>query len=1023
MKLVPGLYETLITHGIREVLSALEGELAAQRESLTEDSAPHLLARFLHDATLKAMRDLPTEDRLTHQIALANAVLAVIAGRAPDGGLGDEERLPDVVEILMALRRTAETRLGAGEVVRPSLPLRHSDLLVNGPRDLRLGHELCREIASADGVDLIVSFVKWTGLRLIRHELADFAARRPGRLRVITTTYMGASEARAVEELIELGAQVRVSYDERRTRLHAKAWLFHRDSGFPTAMVGSSNLSHAAMLDGCEWNVRLSGIDNRAVLEKFVATFEQYWRDGEFEEYDAARFCESARRRDPQRDALARAVALRPYPHQQQVLDALALERAHGHNRNLIIAATGTGKTVVAALDYARLRRERGEATLLFVAHREEILTQSLATFRAAVRDGHFGELLVGRNKPIDGRHVFASIQALHEDRLNGLAPDAYDVVIVDEFHHAAAKSYAALLEHLRPKVLVGLTATPERADGRSVLGWFDGRVAAELRLWDALDLGLVAPFQYFGVHDGTDLSNIDFAAGRYDVATLERLYTADHVRANAVLRAVHEKVPDPLSMRALGFCVSVAHAEFMAAFFTSKGLPSIAIHSESSDDERRGALQKLRAGEVNVVFAKDLLNEGIDVPAVDTVLFLRPTESAALFLQQLGRGLRLEEGKACLTVLDFIGTANRRFRFVDRFRALVPGTRASVKRAIEDGFPHLPAGCDIRLDPASRDAVLANVRQALTASWRAMAEDLAGLGDVRLPVFLRETDLDVEDLYARPGRSFLALRHEAGLRAGEVPDTEAARAVARMLHIDDDDRLRIWREWLLAATPPTVDVNNPHVLMLFACLGHVRRPVAEMGEAFEELWSLPDLRHELLDLLGVLADRARRPTWSLDQSPFRVHASYSRDEISAGLRQVRKGKLLRSQGGVFRCDDARSDILYVEVDKDPKHYTPTTLYDDYAISPTRFHWESQSATRADSPTGLRYQGRADDGWRTLMFVRRAKEDVRGFTAPYTFLGPVKYVSHESEKPMRITWELERPMPPEFFAEIKIAAG
>ncbi len=1018
MKLVPGLYETLVTRAMNDALDA-----SADLVPVTEGTAPHLLARFVQDALVRAFRGLPAEDRLEKQLSLANAVVELLATRAADSGVSDDEQVLDPARMLLAIRRAADARLGTGEIPRPTLPLRHSDLIVNGPRDLRLGHELRREIDSADGVDVIVSFLKSTGLRLVKDQLNDLAARSPSRLRVLTTTYLGATDAKAIEDLLDLGAQVKVSYDERRTRLHAKAWLFHRDSGFSTALVGSSNLSHAAMLDGCEWNVRLSGVDNRPVLDKFVATFEQYWGDPRYEPYDVGRFREAGHRRDPQRDALARAMQLRPYPHQQAVLDALAVERGHGHHKNLVVAATGTGKTVVAALDYARLQKAWGHATLLFVAHREEILSQSLATYRQALRDGHFGEMLVGTHKAVSGRHVFASIQSLHEGRLAALARDAYDVVVVDEFHHAAADSYDALLRHLQPKVLLGLTATPERSDGRSVLGWFDGRIASEIRLWDALDMGLVSPFHYFGIHDDTDLSTVAFKDGRYDTATLERLYTADHVRANAVLRAIFEKVGDPRSMRALGFCVSVRHAEFMAKFFTAKGIPSVAVMADTPEEARRDALHRLRLGEINVVFARDLLNEGIDVPAVDTVLFLRPTESAGLFLQQLGRGLRLEDGKACLTVLDFIGNANRRFRFLDRFRALVPGTRAAVKDAIEEGFPFLPAGCDIRLDAQATRAVLANVREALTSNWRAMAEDLRHVGDVSLPAFLEEADLELEDLYARTNRSFLALRHEAGLRAGPAPNTALSRSVARLLHVDDDARLERWRTWLRAERPPPADAADPLMLMFFVALGQRGRPVAEMAMALGELWAMSDLRAELVDLLDLLADRARRPTTPLPGLPFHVHGTYSRDEISAGLGQVRGGTVMRTQGGVLCCPDARADVLYVEVDKDPRHYTPTTLYNDHAISPTRFHWESQGVTRASSETGRRYATHAAQGWRILLFVRKAKEDARRFTSPYMCLGPVNYVSHESEKPMRIVWELENAMPPEFFARIKIAAG
>ncbi len=1022
MRLAAGLYEALITRDVDAAVRALE-QLVADVQDLTPDAAPHVLARHVHDLVLKTLRHMPGGDaKLQHQVELANRIVDLLATGVAGSGVDPGDDVPSPGTMLHSVRDPAQDRLGTGQLTRPSLPLRHSDLIVNGPRDLRLGAEIRKELASADRVDLLVAFVKWSGLRVVRTELDEFCRRHPGKLRILTTTYLRASEVEALDTLQQMGADVRVSYDSRRTRLHAKAWLFHRDTGFSTGLVGSSNLSHSALLDGCEWNVRLSAIDNGAILAKFQATFDQYWDEGEFEPYDRARFLAATDHRDSQRDALARAVQLRPYPHQQEVLDALAQERAAGHTRNLVIAATGTGKTVVAALDYVRLRKEWGEATLLFVAHRKEILEQSLATFRAGMRDGHFGELLVGGSRPTKGTHVFASIQSLHADRLDQLAPDAYDILIVDEFHHAEAPTYRRLLEHLRPRVVLGLTATPERADGKSVLDWFDRRIAAELRLWDALDLGLLVPFQYFGVHDGTDLSWIDWRSGRYDVTTLEKIYTADDLRAAAVLRAIDEKVRAPREMRALGFCVSKRHAHFMAEYCRRKDLPALAVTDEASPTERAEALRKLRAGEVNILFTVDLFNEGVDVPSVDTVLFLRPTESATIFLQQLGRGLRLAEDKECLTILDFIGTAHRRFRFDQRFRAILGGTRASVRRAIEQGFPHLPSGCEIDLDREAQQSVLRNIRAALQPGPSGLAEDLAALGDIGLREFIRRAEIDLDDIY-KPDQTFTGLRHRAGLLPGPAPDNTISRALSRLLHIDDPVRLDTWRSWLRADHPPEPTPDLALQLMLFSALGHVQRPVAELADAFAELWALPDLRRELADLLDELADQRRRPTWPMPDLPFHVHASYSRDEISAGLRQVRKGKLLRTQGGVYKDDASRSDILYVTLEKDEREFTPTTLYEDYPISPTRFHWESQSITRADSETGRRYQDHASRNWRILLFVRQSKRDARGVTLPYLFLGTVRYVQHESEKPMRIIWELDRSMPPDFFRQVKVAAG
>ena len=1012
-ELPSGLYDELITSALQRRLD--DPALEVRRTPLSPDAASEVLARHLFrsaQAVLSSIRG-PDPERLARQLGLTNQLLALLGDHdaVDPGDHATSERLLQVIH-------RDQRRLGSGEIQRPSIPLRHSDLIVNGPQDLRVGRELQRELASADRVDVLVSFVKWTGLVELRDALCRFSDRHGGRppLRVLTTTYMGATDPEALDALVALGAEVRVSYDARRTRLHAKAWLFHRDTGFSTGTIGSSNLSHAALRDGCEWNVRLSNVDNPTILRKFEATFAQYWDEGVFEPYDRERFTAAlAARRSPERDALTVAIRLHPYPHQVAVLGALEAERGAGHTKNLVIAATGTGKTVIAALDYARLA---GRPSLLFVAHRREILEKSRATYRAALRDGGFGELLTGTDRPLEGRHVFASVQALHGRRLQQLAPDAYDVVVVDEFHHAGANTYTTLLEHLQPRILLGLTATPERTDRRSILHWFDDRIAAESRLWDALDQGLLVPFQYFGVADQTDLSQIDFRAGRYSVAELERLYTADEHRAAAVLRVLVERVRDPTTMRALGFCVSVRHAAFMAAYFNQRGLRSASVTGDTPRAERGEAVRKLTSGELCCVFTVDVFNEGIDIPSVDTVLFLRPTESATVFLQQLGRGLRLHEGKGCLTVLDFIGRANRRFRFDRRFRALLGGgTRSEVRRAVQEGFPRLPSGCAIHLEEEAQRAVLENIKRTLS-SWASLAEDLEE--DWPLATFLERADVDLRELYL-DRRCFSQLRCRQGF-IGAVPDNGITRALPRLLHTDDPARLGRWRSWLDRDQPPAPAPDDPLQRMWFAALGQGARPLDELGDFLAELWADQIVLDELRQLLGVLDDRRRRPTLALEGLPFQLHATYSRDEISAGLGELRKGKLLRTQGGVYRCERRRCDVLYVTLDKDERDFTPTTLYNDYPLSQRRFHWESQGNTRLESPTGRRYR-HPPEGWRILLFVRRAKRDGRGLTMPYLLLGPVRCVSASGERPIQIVWELLHPMPAGWFSEVKIAAG
>ncbi|MBA2451206.1 MAG: DEAD/DEAH box helicase family protein, partial [Chloroflexi bacterium] len=643
-----------------------------------------MLAAHVGLVLARALR-APRLADLDRQLELCNRLVDLIdqvgGGASPSG----EDAVASAELLLAVLAGGVGGLAGQTEPVRPETPLSQDALLVHAPHEPALASELRRELASADRVELLCAFVVWTGVRVLLGDL--WRARQRGvPVRVITTTYTGTTDRRSLDELTALGAEVRVSYDTRATRLHAKAWLFERDSGFSTAYVGSSNLTHSAIHEGLEWNVRLTEASSPGLIERFRAAFDTYWADPHFEPYDPERF---AREVGQQRSAGAITLApldVRPYPFQEEMLRQLEVERErHGRWRNLVVAATGTGKTVVAALDYRRLAEAWGYARLLFVAHRREILDQSRAVFRAVMRDGAFGELYMGRDRPVVGEQVFASVQSLSRVDLATVPPDGFDVVIVDEFHHAEAPTYRRLLEHLRPRVLLGLTATPERMDPtEDVTRWFDGRIAVELRVWDALAQGLLCPFQYFGISDDVDLSQVEWRRGGYDVQGLTRLYVGDDARVAKVIEAVRRYIRDPRAMRALGFCVSVEHARYMARRFTDAGVPALAISAGTPTEERDAALRRLRRREVNVVFSVDLFNEGLDIPEVDTVLLLRPTESATVFLQQLGRGLRFAPGKTGLTVLDLIGQQRHEFRFAPRFAALTGMARAELIRSIE---------------------------------------------------------------------------------------------------------------------------------------------------------------------------------------------------------------------------------------------------------------------------------------------------------------------------------------------------
>lgn len=1036
--LQPGLYEEVLTSALDAEANALQqAGWNIKIDKANRDMRSEILARHVYELVRHALDDVPgKEDKKTaHQIALVNRILDTLPANGNESGL----KVNETVQLL--LEAADRAGLGNASLPRPIRSLRQTGLLINGRGDVQLAGEINREIPSADRIDLLCAFIRYSGLRLFQTELQR-RIEAGTRVRVITSVYTGSTERRALDKLVEMGAEVRISYEVQRTRLHAKAWLFHRFSGFHTAYIGSSNLTHSAQVDGLEWNVRISAVENPAVIERFIATFEQYWQESEFENYDPKTDkdrLDTALNKPVNSDREAVPFHLfdvAPKPHQSTALEALESERQLGHNRNLVIAATGVGKTWIAAFDYKRLCNRGRRQSLLFVAHRDEILRQSQQVFQLVLRDEAFGERHVADERPKAGRHVFASIQSFAK-RIHDMQADDFDVVIVDEFHHAAAVSYDQLLQHLNPKILLGLTATPERTDGQSILKWFDGRIAYESRLWDALDQGLLCPFHYFGINDKTDLSTIRFERGRYVSGELNNVFTGDHVRARRIKNAVEEYLPNPQKMRALGFCAGVEHARFMANEFKKFGYRTAALDATTPKDQRKKERQNLRQGNIHIIFTVDLFNEGVDLPEVDTVLMLRPTESATIFLQQLGRGLRFADNKQVLTVLDFVGQVRKEYRYDIRYRALLGGTRHQVHQAVEADFPMLPPGCAIKLDSIAKDTVLNNLKKAISGARQRMVEDLRNLGpDARLKDFLQQANIEIEELYAKPGSSycFTNLRRQANY-ADEINLPESGnpiyKSIGRLIHVDDFERLNLWREVLISNDPrPISSLTGREYrlgLMLFAILGGRGCPIAKADQLVSKVRASRELQREFLDLFDILSERIRTVTRSASHAkeiPLGSHATYSLGEIMAAYdRTDKNGAIFMPQTGVLWDQDTLTDLLFITLEKSESEFSPTTRYADYPISQTLFHWQSQNVASPRTGAGQRYTNHSEIGTNVVLFVRERRKDNRGETQPYHCLGSASYEKHDSERPMNIQWRLGREMPGWLYQAGKVVAG
>lgn len=1106
-KLTAGFYEQVINEYFAKRLAHIENRFK-ETKKIDQTEASTVLSGYLKDIVAQGLESAKDTEEATgdatglqRQIELVNKIIKLIQDETHNDELAESLVDKKGEELLTLLDSQNNIRVVNANVKlpRPQTSLAETSLFTGAKHEPRMFNELKVEISTCDRIDMLVSFIKWSGLSLLLDALKEFT-QRGGRLRIITTSYLGATDYKAIEELQTLpNVEIKISYETRRTRLHAKAYIFHRDTGFTTAYIGSSNLSNPAISSGLEWNVKITEKDLANTMHKVLHTFDVYWHSPEFETYNASQkerlktaLYRERYQNKPDKQYLiaenpdAYHFRINPYSYQQEILDEIEAERTLRANyKNLIVAATGTGKTVIAAFDYKRFCKQHpGQANrLLFIAHREEILNQSLACFRGILEDANFGDLFVGSHKPTaQVSHLFMSIQTFNsQDWIAKTSPDFYDYIVVDEFHHAAASSYQKLLNYYTPKIWLGLTATPERMDGKNVAEYFNNRITSEIRLPEAIERKLLCPFHYFGVSDGTDLSHLTWSRGGYDVKDLNDVYVLDAFkakkRASLVVQAVRKYTADINLVHGVGFCVSIEHARFMNRVFNKEGIPSICLTGNSSDDERKNARNRLAAGDIKFIFVVDLYNEGVDIPEIDTILFLRPTESLTIFLQQLGRGLRLAEDKECLTVLDFIGQSHKKYRFDEKFSALLQRTRKGLQREIEQGFSSLPAGCYIQLEKEAQTVVLKNIKAALSTK-AALVEKLRDYAqEATEPItagnFADYYHMSLLHLYSFPKTSFSSLCVAADLLPTYVvPERDyLTNALARISAIDS----RRWLQFLLQKLPAIAnwkvsDFNEAEKRMLWmfyftfyqtaptetapnpaaensvsnsrfgeiaekktaieedADSGSRSTETAEVQNEKDSTFSENDRKlqtaiHKLQELsrcttvweemVSVLQYNLAHITFVDDpvdlgfDCPLDLHCHYTRDQLFAALDYLTPSNVRQ---GVKWLPDKKIDVLINTLIKSEKDYSPSTMYNDYSINENLFHWQSQSTTSANSPTGQRYIHHKEQGSKVLLFVREYGENEAG-TAPFMYLGLAEFVQNDGSRPMNIIWRLEKPIP------------
>lgn len=1032
-----GIYEEIVNNKILKEIS--NENLLVGQEKIDAEEAKNILSQYISNITknaLKYIRDDCKEENeyLTKQIEICNNIIELLKEKLQDEEFEDL-KISDCAEVLTYVYSKINNTSFNNKVIRPETSIARTSLFTGSKKEPNLTEEMKKEIASCDEIYMLVSFIRWSGLRTILDELKIFTDSGK-KLKVITTSYMGATQLKAIEELASLNnTEIKISYDTERTRLHAKAYIFKRETGFTTAYVGSSNMSNVAMTSGLEWNIKLSEKESFDIIAKINATFETYWNEEIFEDFDNSeeskkRLKNALNNNKSNKNDMSFEFDIKPYAYQKEILENLEAERKiFKRNKNLLVAATGVGKTVISAFDYKRFKDENPRARLLFVAHREEILKKSRDTFRYICKDLNFGELLVGKNKPDSIENLFVSIQSLNSSKLlEKTTPDFYDYIVIDEVHHGAAKSYQKLLEYYKPKILLGLTATPERMDGADITKYFDKRIAYEMRLPEAIDNKLLSPFQYFGVSDSVDLSNLKWTRGGYEISELENVYVLNseiaNRRAKEIIYNTIKYVDDIKDIKGLGFCVTIRHAEFMAEEFNKAGIPSIALTGESSKDVRDSASNKLMKGEINFIFTVDLFNEGIDIPQINTELFLRPTESLTIFLQQLGRGLRLSDGKDCLTVLDFIGQSNKNYNFTDKYRALIGKTKNSVETYVKDGFSTLPKGCFINLEKQAKEYVLRNIKElknnknVLIRKIKSFQRDTGK--QLNLKNFLEYANISLKEFY-KGGRTFTKLCVLADI----IPEVKCenedfvARRIPILLSMDSPKLIKF----------ATAFINNPDMKltaeqkilknMLFYTFFVGKKEkfgFSTLKEGIKSFIENEYYKKEILEVLDILYEQINFIPIKNSYDficPLEVHCTYTQTQILAGLGYYTEDFYGPMLEGVKYFKDKDLDIFFITLNKSNKDFSEATLYDDYAISDKLFHWQTQNKDTQESKNVQRY---INSKGRVSLFVREYRKE-NGKYCPYIYLGECEYVSHNGNKPVSFIWRLKNPIPGKFISE------
>ena len=958
---------------------------------------------------------------------------------------------------------------------------------------------LKQELLNCKKFYFIVSFIRYSGIQLLISTL-DELEKQGIQGEIITSVYLNITDSKALQKLLSYkNIKVKI-YNNSSESFHTKAYLFEKEK-YHSVVIGSSNISQSALYSAEEWNVKLTDSSFFNIYGKSLNQFEKLWHSNEaieltqdfIDEYEKYKKSVNVQNTfDYRKTKIEQENEFVPNSMQKRVLQKLKETRINGNKKGLVISATGTGKTYLAAMDIKQFfeinsntenklfeindkKSKTSNIKFLFIAHREELLENAINVFSKILKidKNEFGRIYGGL-KEIDKSIIFASIQSLR-NCYNEFKPSFFDYIIVDEFHHSMSDSYLKTLSYFNPKFLLGLTATPKRMDGKDILSLCDYNVVDEIGIKEALEEDLVVPFHYFGVNDYTiNYDNIPYKNGKYnEKILLENLLL--NTRTDYIVEKINKFGFDGDELSAVAFCQNIEHAFFMKEEFSKKGYKSAVITANTSSNERSEILEKFKNKKIEILCVVDILNEGIDIPTINLLLFLRPTMSSTIFIQQIGRGLRKAKNKDFVTIIDFIGNHKKDYLLINYFSSEVDNKdtlftkKEKIINEIKNQFSNIPKSCYVELDRICQNRIIEKIEKINFSSKNILKEMYL---DYKAEIGKSEDEF----LQVRDFDTNIELFQELCLKMHSFYNAQLQFEDSKIFKKENEKNpLNKIEIEFLEYLEKKITLVEPFTFLIINYLATGKEYINnsdllnkykeffDIKGNFEKYYLLNRIFEELMEddilektLYGYKFSKKYKKLFSNgksnEKSTIKSNQKVNKSNfinrlkqlIYLGLNEFKRNDLdefnenilisykeykrvelqilldSKVPKGSWRAGYANTDkdiCLFATIDK--THIFQENLkYDNSLFADDIIQWISQPKTSHNSSVGQMFIHHKEKGFKVHIFIRKYAFMNGNKTNPFIYLGNAKYYSSQGDKPMKILWKLDKKIPQKLIYEL-----